>query len=85
LNGTARECGAGQSAGCEEPIRVTLEIGGYAVKALSTLIVLVLGYAVWALLKPYIGVGGLLVGAGVAFVVRPLVFALLGIRDRESG
>ncbi len=47
-------------------------------KVVAEIVTLLIGVIVWYLLKPYIGFGGLLVGAVVAYVSRPMVYALLG-------
>lgn len=48
-------------------------------KAIAEIVILLIGVTVWYLLKPYIGFGGFLVGAVVAYVSRPIVHALLGV------
>lgn len=53
-------------------------------KALAEIVTLLIGVIVWYLLKPCIGFGGLLVGAVMVYVSRPIVYALLGTSVIET-
>ncbi len=44
---------------------------------ITEFITLSIGFAIWMLLKPYIGIGGLLVGGIIAYYLRPLISAIL--------
>ncbi len=52
-------------------------------KALAEILTLLIGVVIWYLLNPYIGFGGLIVGAVVAYVSRPIVYAFLGASVSE--
>ncbi len=48
-------------------------------KLIVEIVTLTIGYVVWRLLTPYLGFGAFLVGAFVAYIIRPLVQVLLGV------
>jgi len=47
-------------------------------RVLAYFVTLLVGYVVWRLLAPYIGVGGFFVGVFIAFILQPIVYALFG-------
>jgi len=42
-------------------------------RVLAYFVTLFVGYVVWCLLAPYIGVGGFFVGVFIAFILQPIV------------
>jgi len=56
-----------------------------AMKVIAEVVTLFVGVIVWRVLSPHIGLGGLLVAAIVAYVLRPIVYAVLGASASEPG
>lgn len=53
-------------------------------KLIVDIVTLTIGYVVWRLLAPYLGFGAFFVGALVAYFIRPLIQALLGVSNNGT-
>lgn len=54
-------------------------------KTIAYILSLIAGYIIWQILESYIGIGGLVVGAIVAFMLQPFLNAMFGARTESPG
>jgi len=57
------------------------KVKGENMKIIAEIVALTIGYVVWRLLTPYLGIGAFFVGVFVAYLIRPFVQVLLGVSN----